>query len=141
MTSWTETIENGQGADATRTITDGKISYDISNVGTEDWHIQLKQDGVSLTAGKTYKVSYTITSTAARQIKSGVMSATYEVYGNKDPELAANEETTVTYEFTMAKDDDAAEFYISLGKIKEREEDTPASTITISNISLVEVEE
>jgi hypothetical protein len=139
MANWTETIANWGDAyvtDASHEITNGTIVYSIANPGTEDWHVQLKQSGVSLTAGKTYTVSYTITSTVARQINSGVMSTDYKWYGGKEPVLEANKETTVTYEFTMENDDAAADFYISLGKIGDGQ--YGEHTITISDVSLVE---
>ena len=41
---------------------------------------------------------------------------------------------TVSYEFTVDNTDPAADFYISMGKVKE---ETPASVITLSNISVV----
>ena len=135
--NWTETIANWGGdacADATSSTANGSIKYVINNAGNEDWHIQLKQSNISLTAGKTYQVSYTINSTATRSIKSGVMSQSYTWYGGSDPKINANEDTNVSFEFEMSVDDSAADFYISLGK----NGDTPASTVTLSNIKFVE---
>lgn len=137
--NWEETIANWDDTyitDATRSISDGKIVYDIKNPGTEDWHVQLKHKPISLVEGKTYVVSYKVTSTAARTVCQGVQSAEYAQYGQQFTALEANKETTVTYEFTQSKTDDAALFYFSLGKIKDV--DTPASVVTISDISLTE---
>jgi len=130
---WTETIS---GAQATRSIESRKITYDITDPGTADWNIQIKQ-GIKLEAGKTYVASYKVKSTANRSIKSGVMNGTdYSWYGGKDPVLTADKEETITYEFTMSKNDNDANFYISLGKVAD--EDTPASVITLSDIMLYE---
>ena len=52
----------------------------------------------------------------------------------KYPDLKANEKKTFSYEFTVDNTDPAADFYISMGKVKE---ETPASVITLSNISVV----
>lgn len=141
---WTETIANwegGPGADAVRTINGKSIAYDIKNVGTEDWNVQLKQSGITLEAGATYKVSFKAKSTAARTIKSGVMSKTYNWYGGADIALEADTEKQVEFEFTMKEADTAADFYVSMGQILDdatkEKINTPASIITLSDFSLV----
>lgn len=146
MAGWTETIANWDDltAQAVRSISEGVITYAIENVGTEDWHIQLKQSGLSLKAGGKYKVTFTMSSTEARSVKSGVMSTTYAWYGGSTVALEANQEQKVEYEFTMDADDIAADFFISMGQLADDEGnaiDTPASTITISNISITKVVE
>ena len=135
---WTETIANwegGPGADAVRTINGNVIQYAISNAGTEDWNIQLKQSGITLEAGAAYTVTFKVKSSAARTIKSGVMSTSYDWYGGADIELAADTEQEVKFTFTMTEADRAADFYVSMGKMDGT--DTPASTITLSGFSLV----
>lgn len=135
---WTETIanwENGPGADAVRTINGNVIQYAISSVGTEDWNIQLKQSGIALEAGAAYTVTFKVKSSAARTIKSGVMSTSYDWYGGGDIKLAADTEQEVEFTFTMKGEDRNADFYVSMGKITDV--DTPASTITLSDFSLV----
>jgi len=134
MEGWTETIANWDDSyvtDASSSTAGGAITYVINNAGTADWHIQLKKAGISFEAGETYVASYKITSTETRSIKSGVMTASYEWMGGLDPEIQANTETEVTFEFTTAASGDA-DFYISLGMVGE----TPASTVTISDISI-----
>ncbi|MDE6432708.1 MAG: carbohydrate binding domain-containing protein [Lachnospiraceae bacterium] len=143
MEGWTETIANWDDltAAATRTIQEGVITYAITDVGTEDWHVQLKQS-VSLKKDKTYKVEFTISSTVARTVKSGVMSKAYDWYGGGNYPLEANEEQKIEYEVTLPKDDATAEFFISMGQMFTdvgEKIDTPASTITISGIKLTEV--
>lgn len=138
MTGWTETIANWDAtvtADAYHTVSDGAITYHISNAGTEDWHVQLKQNKISLEKDCTYTVSFKVTSTKTRTILSGVMSTSYSTYGSGSHDLAAGGETAVSYEFTMNDNDPEADFYISMGKIKDV--DTPSSDITISDLSIV----
>lgn len=140
---WVETIADwagGPGADASHTLGDGTLIYDIKNVGTEDWNVQLKQSGVKLEAGKTYIMSYDVISTTARTIKSGLQSASYAWYGGSDPALEADVSKHVEAEFTMKTTDENVSFYISMGQIIVDDQmiDTPAGVITISNISLVE---
>ena len=135
-TGWEETIANWDGiADATRTIENGTIVYDIKKAGTEDWHVQLKHKPITVEAGKTYKVSFKATSTAARTICSGVMNGTtYKQHGQNSVHLNANEETTVSYTFTPTATDDNSIYYFSLGKMAG--EDAVASKITLSDLSI-----
>ena len=143
MNCWTETIANwegGPGATATHTTAIDSIVYNITNVGTEDWNVQLKQSGVILENGETYKVTFDATSSEDRYIKSGIMSTTYSWYGGSDIILKANEINHVSYTFKMNTTDNAADFYISMGKILDPANvETPASVITLSNISLIKV--
>lgn len=135
LDGWTNVICDG--GEATTEISDGKLIYHITNSGTQDYSIQLKKEGLSLTNGKKYKVTYKIKSSVSRQTKSGVMSKTYSWYGGSDPYLNADEEKEVSFDFTMNSDDTSAQLYISLGKVGS---DTPLTAdIALSDISLVEV--
>lgn len=126
--------------EATTNIADHAIVYHISNVGTEDWNVQLKQSGLILEEGCKYRVTFKATSTAARTIKLAMMSTSYNWYGGADIHLPENEEKEVVCEFTMSKETDSnADLVISMGKIND--EDTPASDITLSDFSLVKVDE
>lgn len=121
-------------------IADHAIVYQISNVGTADWNVQLKQSGLILEKECKYRVTFKVTSTAARTIKLAMMSTSYTWYGGADIKLPENEEKEVVCEFTMNKETDSnADFVISMGKIDN--EDTPASDITLSDFSLVKVEQ
>lgn len=137
LDGWTHTIANwdGAGADAVLTVSGNAVQFAISNTGTEDWNIQLKQSCIALEAGATYAVTFKVKSSAARTIKSGVMSTSYDWYGGADSELAADTEQEVKFTFTMTEADREADFYVSMGKMDGV--DTPASTITLSDFSLV----
>lgn len=141
MEGWVETIANWGGADgsadAAHAIENGSIAYTINNAGNADWNVQLKQQNLNLAAGKKYIVSYDVTSTIDRQIKSGVMSTGYVWYGGSDPVLKADEKTNIRFEFTMEADDEAADFYISLGLPGADTEALDPHTVTISNLSFV----
>ena len=64
----------------------------------------------------------------------------YTWYDGADIQLPANNEKEVVCELTMSEETDSnAAFVISMGKIKD--EDTPASDITLSDFSLVKVDE
>lgn len=137
-TNWESYIDTANAA-AEVSFDGGKATYEITKVGTQDYHIQLKQGGLTLEKGATYNVTFDISSTAARTVKSVLQDSSYDWYGGKDDiVLTANKETKVTYEFTVSKDTcDTIDFIISMGKINEV--DTPTSTIEIDNVSLVKV--
>ena len=123
----------------TETVNDG-IVFHISDVGTADWNIQLKQGGINLEHGCDYRLAFKVTSTESRTIKVGFMDKNTENwYGGSDVSLEKNREKNVVCKFTMTKDTDAESLMlISMGKIKG--EDTPVSDITLSDFYLEKLE-
>ncbi len=117
----------------------GKVTFDVTNPGTADWNVQLKQGGLFLENGSTYKVKFTIKSSEARTVKFALLTATYAWYGGADITLKANEEYTVEQDVTVSNASDSAiDFVLSMGKIAN--EDTKASTIEIRDISIVKIQ-
>lgn len=123
----------------TETVNDG-IVFHISDVGTADWNIQLKQGGINLEQGCDYRLAFKVTSTESRTIKVGFMDKNTENwYGGSDVSLEKNREKNVVCKFTMTKDTDAESLMlISMGKIED--EDTPVSDITLSDFYLEKLE-
>ncbi|GFI31323.1 glucan endo-1,3-beta-glucosidase A1 [Lachnospiraceae bacterium] len=123
---------------------ENKAVYHIENVGTEDWNVQLKQEGITLEQGKKYRITFRAASTKARTIKLAMLSQSYTWYGGEDILLEENQEKEVAVEFTMGEEtDSAATLVVSMGLIKDgegNEVSTPASEITLSDFSLVKVE-
>lgn len=125
--------------EATQTIENGKITYNITNAGTEDWHIQLKQSGLTLEQGSKYRLTFKAVSSETRTIKAAMLSSGYTWYGGADIPLTQNEEKDVVIEFTMDKETDPeTTMVISMGKIGDT---TPPSVITLSDFSLVKLED
>lgn len=158
VTAGTELIKNGDFANgsegwgsegswillpATGSVdfSDGKAVYDITNPGEADWNVQLKQSGLTLEQGASYKVHFKIKSSEARTVKLALMTAgTYDWYDGADIVLNADKELSFEKEFKVEKaTSDIIDFQISLGKIDGVE--TSASVIEISDISLVKLGE
>lgn len=149
----TEMIKNGNFAEgeanwipaitfpgeATATFEDGKAEYDITNVGTADWNVQLKQEGITLENGCTYKVKFTASSTEDRIIKWAFLNPTYTWYGGEDISLEAGVEKECEAFVTISNEStDQITLVFSMGIIDGI--DTLPSTIAISNVSLMKVE-
>lgn len=139
--NWDINRWNGDGKEmaTTETVNDG-IVFHISDVGTADWNIQLKQGGINLEQGCDYSLAFKVTSTESRTIKVGFMDKNTENwYGGSDVSLEKNREKNVVCKFTMTKDTDAESLMlISMGKIEG--EDTPVSDITLSDFYLEKLE-
>ena len=118
---------------------DGKAVYNITNVGDEDWHIQLKhKELLTLENGAEYTVKLKIKSSEARIVKYAFLNPTYAWYGGEDLSLAAGVEKEVNYKLKVDKEtSDKISFVISMGKIAG--EDTPTSTIEIDDISVKKI--
>ena len=117
----------------------GRAVYKISNVGTEDWNVQLKQNGIVLEQGAHYKVTFKAKSSEARTIKLAMLSPSYNWFGGKDLVLDKDQEEEFTVEFTMNEETETnASMVISMGAISEI--DTPASTVELSEFSLIRTE-
>lgn len=117
----------------------GRAVYKISNVGTEDWNVQLKQNGIVLEQGAHYKVTFKAKSSEARTIKLAMLSPSYNWFGGEDLVLDKDQEEEFTVEFTMNEETETnASMVISMGAISEI--DTPASTVELSEFSLIRTE-
>lgn len=142
-TGW-DVIINKPEAIADKTVSGGAITFAIDEPGTADWHVQLKQSGIKLENGCTYQVTFDVVSTKDRSIKLAVMSQNYAWYGGDVIALTADKVKQVTVKFTMTAADDDAFMAISMGQLYENDDknkpmETPASDITLSNISLAKV--
>lgn len=134
---WIETIQSP--GEAASSYDNNKAAFEITNVGTEDWHVQLKQEGLKLENGESYTLKFDISSTESRKVLFGLMNAAYAQYYQETLALAGSETESVERTFKVSYDTDRnISFYISMGMINK--EETAASTIEISNVSLMKVE-
>lgn len=127
-------------ATASTTVENNTLIYDITNVGKNDYSIQLKQEGIDFEEGATYKASFDVSSTAARNIKFALMGAGDAWYAGKDAIAVSEETTNVSFEFKPSDGKDSYEdltFQLSLGKV---DDNTPTSTLTFANMKLVKLE-
>lgn len=135
-TDWIKAVTS-PGA-ATITFAQNKAVVNITNVGDQDWSVQLKQEGIKLEKGCTYRMKFKAKSTKARTIKCDLMNASYDWYGGADLPLREDTEEAIEFEFTVDKDTDSnIGLSISMGIIENVA--TPVSEITLSDFELVKL--
>lgn len=134
---WEATVASP--GEASVSFDENKAVYTISNVGSADWNVQLKQDGIILEEGCSYLATFKASSTEARTIKLAMLSSSYMWYGGADIELEKDEEKEIAVNFTMNNETDMdTAMILSMGLITG--EETPASTVCLSDFSLIKIE-
>jgi beta-glucanase (GH16 family)/uncharacterized protein YjdB len=124
--------------EAVYSFANNKVEFDITNLGNQDWNVQLKQSGLKFEQGKTYQVKLKVTSSVTRAIKLAYMSTSYDWYGGADVQLIAGETKEIDLTFTMNKPTDiAADFVCSMGYIQDVAVDP--GIIAIENVSIKDV--
>ena len=138
---WTDYVDNA--ASAKTVFADNKARYEISNVGTADWNIQLKQEGLAMEKGSKYKVNFKIASSLDRQVKLAIMGKDSEKdtwCGGTDIDLTKNKLKSFSWIATLGAEytEGTVAFQLSLGK-PEGAEILEAHAIEISDISITKV--
>ncbi len=125
-------------AAAIYSIADNKIKFDITNAGSQNWHVQLKQSGLNFEKGKTYQVKVTLKASTDRKVELALMgnaSKNYAYYGGTVVSLSAGKEFSYAGTFTMSGDSDTnGDLVFSLGKVGDGT--TPAGIVELSNVSV-----
>ncbi len=139
LKNWSPYVDSS--AAATYKAEDGKLTFAITNTGSQNWHIQLKQSGLLFEKGKTYQVKASFKSSVDRKVELALMgnaSKDYAYYGGEGITLTAGKEYNYTGTYTMnGESDPAGDLVFSLGKIGDAA--TPAGVIEITGISIIEV--
>ena len=151
-TKWNvDSIFSGSG-NGTPSFAGDTATINITNVGSADWNVQLKQTGLPMVVGKYYKITYTIESSEARKVDTNLMAVQNidgaDRYGwiiGKKMYLAKDKPATVTlyvkeglkptYEAegkTVTTKKANIGLFFSLGQFGE----TAASTVKISKVSI-----
>ncbi len=149
--NWSETIANWGGefvADAESSISENSVSgnaitYAINNTGTDDWHVQLKQNDIPIHKDKTYVLEFDVCASMDRTIHYAVQrngeknGGIWDAYQEADVDLTAGETKHVEVEFSPDEIDKYAALSISMGQIAGQQI-TTTHTVTLSHISLME---
>lgn len=144
-------INNNSPAVATVDASNGIMTYNISDVGTTNWHLQLAQSDLQIEQGATYHVSFTIKSSVARQVKWTVMEDGNKTgswnlwYAGAVLDLEGESERTITADFTANEACDTAMFQFTMAPdgddmpLTDLVNSPVSHSIEIDNVSLVKV--
>lgn len=124
---------------------DDALCVNISDTGSSDWMIQLKQENITLEKGKTYHVAFDAKSTADRDImyalqRDGSNDDNWIPYSGSQIIAVSKDFQHYETTFTMENDTDRATILsISMGAVSgKRIKD--AHTVTLDNIVIEEVQ-
>ncbi|MGN0621595.1 MAG: carbohydrate binding domain-containing protein, partial [Porcipelethomonas sp.] len=133
--NWGGWVYEDEAAAEISTISNG-ITIDVTNTGSEEWHIQGSYSNLTLTEGATYRVEFDYSAT--KDVPLGFhVQQNYDPYGQYHYE-SVNCTTSVQHysaEFTMTETDDNVVCVFNCGGVSTA---VPFS-VTVENLSLVRI--
>lgn len=124
---WYYYVADWDGAAATFSVIGEAAVIEVTAVGGDDWSVMLKQKGIELVTGETYKLTFTASSTVARDIIAKVSDNHAQTFSLT--ESAATYSFIFTYEGEYK---DMERVMFMLGNMANY----AASTITIDDVEL-----
>ncbi|MEK0316487.1 carbohydrate binding domain-containing protein [Cohnella sp. 56] len=122
-------------------VQDGALRVELSDPGSEEWHVQLKQNPLRIEQGKKYRLRFDASSSVARDIRALIQEdgGSYRTYNGGDADtlfhLTSEPQTFErTFAMTEASDPNAV-LAFSLGKIGDI---AGSHAVTLSHVSLTE---
>ncbi len=125
----------GWGVNGQAVVENNQAVFTVNAGEGADWMPGLFQDGVNLAAETTYKVSVLLNASMDRQVMVGFDNGRKFMH---TADVAAGEDTLVTYEFTTDGAENSQRFYLYLGRM-EGQEPYAAHTVTVKSASVVAV--
>ncbi|PKK92468.1 MAG: hypothetical protein CVV62_00170, partial [Tenericutes bacterium HGW-Tenericutes-7] len=124
---WYYYVAGWDGAAATFSVIGEAAVIEVTAVGGADWSVMLKQRGIELVAGETYKLTFTASSTVARDIIAKVSDNHAQTFA------LTTDAATYSFIFTYEGDyTDNERLMFMLGNMTNY----VASTITIDDVEL-----
>jgi cytochrome c oxidase assembly protein Cox11 len=123
---WYQYTAGWNGAAATFSVVEGAAVVDITAVGDFDWGVMLKQKGIELMSGVTYRLVFTASSTVERDIVAKVTDNYFEIF-----ELTT-EAQQFEFHFTADADVTGERILFLLGKTAA----FAAGVVTIDDVAL-----
>ena len=144
----------GAGGDGAGSVAyeDGKAIVTIENAGTDTWHMQLQQSGLSVKLGHEYEFKVKAKSNVERNVLINVLdpARNYAWYGGGETYTLGEEEQEITFKFKVDGEGDEGKERIAtdtlnlqfaLGKLGDTAADTAAAVVTLSDVSIVDLDE
>ncbi len=127
---WFTWMADWNSTNATATYDAGYIELDIVDVGSENWNIQLYQEGLELVDTKTYRITFEAMSTVDREVNVKLIGATEYV----QTIALTSTMTTFIVDFTVTEDNLNAKLDFELGGAQGGITVSVPSVVTIDNI-------
>ena len=132
------------GAAVLEAIDAGQCRIKITRVGIVSWGVQFYQDGISLTMGNTYRLSFDAASAVPRFAEARIQKNAHPYTGYIAEEIwLETEARRFSFDFTMADSSDpAGRFVLNLG-VQEANGEKPqpeAHDVTVGNFELLLLE-
>lgn len=133
---WDLNVQNG-----TVNVVDGKAVLVLNGAGTQ-YGSQMTYKNMAVEEGATYRVSFKVNSSVARQMKWAVMNSSYNWFGGKVETLVAGEELVVSADVPMAStaSDIMLQLTFSTDTDMPLEGLTGEHTISIDDVCFVKVQ-
>lgn len=132
------------GVDSIQADNDNALDCNIKDTGNADWNVQIKQSGVNLIKGHTYKLSFDAKCTVDRKIsvvmqRDGTSDNNWDVYSGDNNVSVSKKWKTYEKTFTMNSNSDTnALLSISLGAVAGKQISTEHH-VYLDNFSLEEI--
>lgn len=139
-------FSNAEGGNGSISYEAGKANITVVSSGTKNYGIQLQQSNMILTNGHKYYFSMKASSTVGRKIQLSMLDPNnnYKWYAGTIESLTATEKE-VAFDIDCSDADKVTSqtmaLQINLGLIENNADDSKAATVTISDLSLVDITE
>lgn len=135
LDSWSPVPNIGDGGDSTIIVEDGQAKISTRNVGPNPWSVMLNQEGLNLSKGIEYVVSFDVSATETRNMEVVVEDSTYTRYLSEVIE-APNGSEMKHYEYVLKMDKDQT---VGLKFLMGKTDDTVSTSLNdiyIDNVKL-----
>ncbi len=123
------------GASGNLSVSSGMLNINITNGGTQTWHVQLVKNNIALEKDKLYRISFTGQATANRSLTyyAGKATDPWNAYSGYNGISVSTTETTYTTTFTMTSPTDlAGRLVFDLG--------TSTTNLSITSVKVEEIQ-
>ena len=135
-------VPEGEGAGAiSLNVVDGKLVADVTTVGTANYKPQVSRNGLSLSQGKTYILTFNASASVDRALEVSIIdpSDSYRYYGGSKYILSTTG-NDYAFLFTAPATTDSASLQFNLGRIDGYESTSVAALVSFDDVCLVEVD-
>ncbi len=134
----------GGDGKATFDFKGGKALVNIEEPGTENWHVQLQQTGLTLQPGHEYEFKAKATSDVDRAVEISFLDPDngYDWYGGSKLTIAKGKENELTFKAAVAadkKESSTIALQLNFGAIGDMADTSVKANVTLSDVSVIDL--